>query len=34
MLTTILTVAATAYAIGYLDMVLWTECDGVMNLGR
>lgn len=34
MLTTVLTIAATAYVIGFFDMVLWTEGDGVMNLGR
>lgn len=34
MLTTIMTVAATAYSLSFLDMVLWNESDGVKMLGR
>ena len=34
MLTTILTVAATAYMVGFLEIVLWNESDAVLNLGR
>ncbi len=34
MLTTIMTVAGTAYVLAYLDLVLWTESEGVISLGR
>jgi hypothetical protein len=34
MLTTIMTVAGTAYVLSFLDMVLWTEEEGVISLGR
>lgn len=34
MLTTIMTIAATAYSLSFLDMVLWNESDGVKMLGR
>ncbi len=34
MLTTIMTVAAMAYSLSFLDMVLWNESDGVKMLGR
>lgn len=34
MLTIIMTVAATAYSLSFLDMVLWNESDGVKMLGR
>lgn len=34
MLTTIMTIAGTAYALGYLDMVLWNEEEGIISLGR
>lgn len=34
MLTTIMTIAGTAYVLGFLDMVLWNAEEGVLNLGR